>query len=155
MNEFKFGKSRRQLRNFLLQPITQIRLGLYAIVMSLVFSAVMGAITFTHLSRFAEVVTQLTDVEDEVAQLFKIAVADTKWWLVLTLVLYVLAMMVMSIIYTHRLVGPTIAFRRHINALMEGNFNVRTILRRYDAFHEVASDLNKLSEKLEEKSKAQ
>jgi hypothetical protein len=61
--------------------------------------------------------------------------------------------MIVAVIFTHKLIGPTIAFRRHIRMIAEGKFQYRTKLRKGDAFQEVASDLNKLSEFFERKNK--
>ena len=49
--------------------------------------------------------------------------------------------------------GPTVAFRRHIQALRQGDFDSRVRLRRGDAFNEVADELNALSEDLARKGK--
>ena len=45
--------------------------------------------------------------------------------------------------------GPTIAFKRHINALKSGDYSARILLRRHDAFNDVAHELNDLAEILE------
>jgi signal transduction histidine kinase len=70
------------------------------------------------------------------------------------LIFYVLTNMGVTIIFTHKLVGPTVAFRRHIRMLTEGRYDYRTTLRKGDAFQEVADDLNHLSAHLSGKSKS-
>jgi hypothetical protein len=41
-----------------------------------------------------------------------------------------------------------VAFKRHFEALQQGNFTHRTNLRKNDAFHEAATELNKATEML-------
>jgi signal transduction histidine kinase len=72
-------------------------------------------------------------------------------WLAVILLSYLALIVTISIVFTHRLIGPTIAFRRHIRALTEGKYQSRVVLRKGDAFIEVADDLNKLAETLEKK----
>ncbi len=62
---------------------------------------------------------------------------------------YILITVFLSMIYLHKMVGPTIAFRRHIDALKSGNYDSRITLRKNDAFTEVAQELNELAEVLE------
>jgi hypothetical protein len=69
------------------------------------------------------------------------------------LLLYIAINMLLAIVFTHKLIGPTVAFRRHIRMIAENKLQYRTILRKGDAFQEVAEDLNKLSDKLERQSK--
>lgn len=49
---------------------------------------------------------------------------------------------------THRVVGPLVAIRRHIRALIEGDLAKELRLRRDDEFGDLASDLNELTAKL-------
>jgi signal transduction histidine kinase len=143
------GPKKRRFRNFLLQPLVQVKLGLYSIIMAMIFSGTVATILIVHLSKFAEIVLALTDVEDEVGDLLNTYMADVKWWLLLAIIVFLVANILVSVLYTHRLVGPTFAFRRHIRSLAEGNYRARTFLRKGDAFIEVADELNNLSEVLE------
>jgi len=149
----KGAKAKRRVRNFLLQPLIQIKLGLYSILLAVGFSVAVGAILWLNLAKFAQIVLQLTDVEDEVYDLLNSYMADTRWWLALAIVAFLVANIMVSIFFTHRLIGPTIAFRRHIRSLAEGRYNARTYLRRGDAFAEVADELNHLSEILERQNR--
>jgi hypothetical protein len=60
----------------------------------------------------------------------------------------------MTLIWCHRLVGPVVAFRRMLAALLAGDPNARVQLRRGSAFQELADDLNALAEQLAEKEAA-
>ena len=137
--------NRRFLRNFLLQPSLQTRFGLYSIALSVVFAGVVFAILYINLSDFSDIVMALTDSESEVRELFANYMLHTRWWLTYTVLLYFVANLVISIVITHRLVGPTVAFRNHIRKLCDGDFQSRVHLRKGDAFGDIATELNRLT----------
>jgi signal transduction histidine kinase len=60
---------------------------------------------------------------------------------------------ILSIFQTHRFIGPTVAFRRHIRDLANGEYTKRVTIRRGDAFAEVAYELNRLAHILENREK--
>ncbi len=146
---------RRRFRNYLLQPLLQIRLGLYSIVLALLFSLAVLSILYVNLHRFYEMVLELTDLREEVSVVLEAYLTDTLWWVVAVVLTYLVVNVAVSVFFTHRLVGPTIAFRRHIQALKQKRYQSRIVLRKRDAFKEVADDLNQLAQSLEREGSAQ
>lgn len=142
---------KRKLTNFLLQPLLQVRLGLYAILLSLVFGGGVFAIIYVNFYKFYDLVLELTDLREEVTEILNSYIHGVVIWMLLALLLYFIITVAISIFFTHRLVGPTYAFRRHIKDLSRGNYKSRVILRKGDAFQEVADDLNELAVKLEQR----
>jgi len=142
-------KPKRRIRNFLLQPLLQVKLGLYSIFLSFLFGATTTFLLYSNFANFVDAVVQLTDVEDDVKDLFLEYWSSTRLWIVGCAAAYLATTIAVSIIFTHRLVGPTVAFRRHLRSLREGRYQSRTFLRKGDAFSEVADELNLLSEALE------
>lgn len=147
------GKASRSIKNYALQPLLQVKLGLYSILLSFVFALIIAGILYFNLAKFSSIVVQLTGVEDEVTDLLDQYIAPAKIQVLIALVAYVLVNIVVTVLFTHKLIGPTIAFRRHIRMIAEGKFQYRTNLRKGDAFVEVAQDLNNLSALLEQRSK--
>jgi hypothetical protein len=143
------GKAKRRVRNFMLQPLLQVKLGLYSILLSMLFAIALGAILYHNFHGLVGSIVLLTDAEDEVNDLFMDYWRGTQIWIYLCFFIYLLATVLVSVLYTHRLVGPTIAFRRHIRSIADGRYNARTYLRKGDAFAEVAEELNRLSEIME------
>ena len=148
----KVAKAKRRAKNYLLQPLLQVKLGLYSIVLAVVFAAAIGCILYFNFASLINSVVLMTDAEDEVREIFVNYWADTRLWLVLAFAIYLLLTIGVSVLYTHKLVGPTIAFRRHVRMLADGKFHARTYLRKGDAFSEVADELNRLSEVMEKKA---
>ena len=144
----KFGY-KRSARNFLLQPTLQLRLGFISILVATFFCCLIIGLAYISLSSFYSMVLDLTDLREEVVQILDQYVSSMSWWIIGLVLVYLTINVGLSIYYTHRLVGPTIAFRRHILALIDGDFKSRVNLRKNDAFEEVAEALNKLAEKLE------
>ena len=139
----------RNLKNFLLQPLIQVKLGLYSISLALVFGVTILAVLYINLFKFYDMVLELTDMREEVVNIFSSYLYSLAGWVLILIIAYIALTIVVSVFYTHKLVGPTYAFRRHIKALADKNYNSRVVLRKADAFIEVAEDLNSLAETLE------
>ncbi len=139
---------RRKKKNWILQPVVQLRLGLYSILLSLLFSCVTGVFLYFVLADFGDFLGILANKQSSVYEFFVSYIKNSFYWYTFFIVFYLSCTVLVSIVATHRLVGPTYAFRRHIRQLMAGDFEAETILRKGDAFQEVAIDLNDLSEYL-------
>ena len=137
---------KRKLSNFLLQPLLQTKIGIYSIVLSFVFATIIGYICYQNLASLFDFILDLTDARQEVADVLANTMTTMQAWIYLSLFGYVLATMIISILYTHKLVGPTVAFLRHLDAIKRGDYEHRTTLRKNDAFSEVADKLNEVSE---------
>ena len=66
---------------------------------------------------------------------------------------YVLCVLAVCLVYSQRVFGPTVAFRRHVEALKNGDYSARIHLRDGDAFTDLERDLNELAEILEANAK--
>ena len=93
-------------------------------------------------------------MREEVMRLMDKQLIGVSWWLAGGVFCYLLLNVILSVYFTHKMIGPTIAFRRHIRALGCGDYTSRVYLRRGDAFVEVAEDLNRLAEVMETKAQA-
>jgi methyl-accepting chemotaxis protein len=153
MGQQPYGKATRSVKNYALQPLLQVKLGLYSILLSLAFALAVAGILYFNLAKFSAIILQLTGVEEEVQDLLNQYIAPAIIQVVVTAIVYVVVNIVVTILFTHKLIGPTIAFRRHIRMIAEGKLQYRTVLRKGDAFSEVAEDLNNLSALLEKRSK--
>ena len=142
------GRSARRIKNFLLMPNIQIRLGAYMVMLAILLLASLVSIVYVKMGEIVSLIVQLTDVEDEVEEVLLNYVQDMSWWILLAISLYIAINLAISVWYTHKMIGPTYAFRRHVKALAKGEFFAKTILRKGDAFEELAQDLNDLSDTL-------
>ena len=136
---------KRKIGNYLLEPLLQVKLGLYAIILALVFCFAMIWLVYETFHRFYDIMLELTDLREEVTEILNTHMESMLLWSVVGIGIYFFITVVMSIFYTHRLIGPTIAFRRHVAELKKGNYRSRVALRRSDAFGELAEELNDLA----------
>lgn len=146
---------KRKLSNFLLQPLLQTKIGIYSIVLSFAFAMLIGVICYVNLGDLFEFIIDMTDAPDEMHNIIRSYLISMQAWIYLSLACYVAITIALSIWYTHRLVGPTVAFRRHLEAIDNGEFEHRTILRKNDAFWEVAEKLNEVSDNMRKKARGE
>jgi methyl-accepting chemotaxis protein len=141
----------RKARNLLLKPALQLKLALYALMLSLVFillTLLFGKLYFeqTYIT-LVENTTQGEYIQAIITQ----QMHDFKSMSLLLLVGYTVMMVVLITVYTHRMIGPTLPIMRHIKALKNGFYSHRVKLRRHDCFQELADELNTLAETLEQR----
>ena len=98
---------------------------------------------------------QTTTQSDYVQRILARQTHEFKQLALLLLSVYVLLILVVTVIYTHRFIGPVIPMLRHVKALQEGRYTHRVSLRSHDAFTELAEQLNKLAETLQNSGQRQ
>ena len=140
----------RKVKNFFLQPLLQARIGIYYILLSIGFTIVLFLLVYRDFHEFYQLVLELTDLREEVTEILQEHISGMLGWVLTIFSIFLFATVALSVYFTHHLVGPTYAFRRHISNLCHGNYASRVTLRQKDAFIEVAEDLNHLAETLEE-----
>jgi len=143
---------RRKARNFLLKPGIQLRLPLYVLLLS--FTFVLLAMLFGNLY-FEQTYITLLQTTNQSEYVQRVLARQTQEFRLLAMLLlsgYVLLVIVVTVVYTHRLIGPAIPMLRHVRALQEGRYTHRLNLRRHDTFIELAEELNRLAETLQDSS---
>jgi len=143
--------TRRRARNLLLDPALQLRLPIHILWVTVVCAVLLianGAFSFRSL--FWDAMAHRVEYLDPVLR------AQMGDFLIVTVAIvlgYALVVLGLSVLLSHRLVGPTVALRRHVEALKNGDYGSRVRLRKHDAFAELAHDLDELAELLEKTSK--
>jgi len=151
-----FGQStNRKTKNLLLQPGLQLKLPLYVLMLTFVFAGLSWVILYQGFQGLYEFIMLQGYVSEQIGSVIKYQTNAVIIIFTALTIVYVVLVLGFSIVYLHRLVGPTIAFRRHIGALAQGNYAARSTLRKHDAFWEVAQDLNDLAASLEQENQAE
>lgn len=140
----------RKARNMLLRPSFQLKLPLYILLLSVTFLMLglfLGNLYFqqTYMSMIAT-----STQPDYLQEVITRQAHEYKLLSALLLVVYAALVAVITTIFTHRLIGPTLPIRRHIRALREGRYTHRVKLRAHDGLQDVAEDLNELAAALEQ-----
>ncbi|MFW7381567.1 MAG: hypothetical protein ACOH5I_22355 [Oligoflexus sp.] len=141
---------KRKLSNLLLRPLLQTKIGLYFIGLSILLAASLMAMIYFHFSDLLVAIIELTDASEEIHEILNAYWTSIKFWIYSILILYIVITVLISVWYTHRFVGPAVAFHKHLSSISKGDYSFRTYLRRGDAFEEIADALNQASEALDQ-----
>lgn len=145
-------KPRRKLRNRIQKPGLQLRFPLYTILLTVFFA---GSIVATVYLSFGDLYNSILNVS-ELGEYYKNAIREnfqaSIGLLTMFFLAYITLIVVLSVVVTHRMIGPTYSFVRQIRALKNGDYYARIVLRKHDEFKDVAKELNELAEILECKS---
>lgn len=142
-------KGRRKAGNVVIDPGALFRLSLPFIVLVMISAAIIVAMDTLVLNALKEAAAGdanaalIAPLNELVSKIFLVAVVGLTtlgsvcifFWFVVS----------------HRIFGPTIPFRRHIQSLIDGDYTVRVQLRKRDEFQDLAEALNQLTNKLQER----
>jgi len=149
------NKEQRKARNILVRPGLQLKLPFYILLLTMAFVLLTLLLGNLYLEQVYVTMIENTTQSEYLQQVITEQMAAFK--IISLLVLFVYAVLAVSIscVYTHRLLGPLIPIERHLKALKEGFYSHRLQLRKKDALHELADQLNELAEALEERKQEQ
>ena len=139
----------RKARNLLLMPRLQLKLALYALMLSLGFLLVTALFGKLYFEQTYITLVENTTQAEYVQAIINQQLHDFKSMSLLLLAGYIVMMVVLVAVYTHRMIGPALPIMRHVKALKDGFYSHRVTLRRHDNFQELADELNALAETLE------
>lgn len=137
---------RRTVR--LLEPGVQLRLPAYLLLITLLFGVGFAANAwFAYADLYAHTMTEVPAVYDLTIR------EQTHSFLVVSALIgigYVATLVSFALAYTHWLVGPTVAIRRHLSAIQSGDYSRRLALRGRDwLFRDLGRSLNDLCDQLQ------
>ena len=142
---------KRKARNLLVKPGFQLKLPFYILLLTASFLCLTLFLGNLYLEQAYVTMIENTTQSEYLQQVITKQIADFKAITLLVLFVYAVLVIVITSIYTHRLLGPMIPIGNHLKALKEGFYAHRLHLRKKDALHELADQLNELAEVLEER----
>ena len=142
---------RRKTKNFLLKPAFQLRLPVFILLLSLGFLLLALALGNLYFEQTFATMMATTSETEYLQAIISEQTREFRYLTLLLLALYSVLVVVVSIIYTHRMIGPVLPIMRHVRALQEGLYSHRVRLRSHDAFQELAGELNELAAVLEKR----
>lgn len=146
---------RRKVKNLLLKPTLQLQLPLYVLLISFVFLLLILLLANLYFEQaFVSLVETTSKPEHQLTTIIG-QTSEFRNMALLLLAGYAVLIVVVTSIYTHRLIGPLIPIMRHVKALQKGVYSQRVKLRRRDAYQELAWELNELTEILEKRYREQ
>lgn len=142
---------RRKTKNFLLKPAFQLRLPVFILLLSLGFLLLALALGNLYFEQTFATMMATTSETEYLQAIINEQTREFRYLSLLLLALYSVLVVVVSVIYTHRLIGPVLPIMRHVRALQEGLYSHRVRLRSHDSFQELAGELNELAAVLEKR----
>ena len=100
---------KRSLKNYLLQPILQSKLGLYCVVTAMIFTLSVILYGYTSLFGLYEIIIELTDVSGDLSAVIEDKITGFLLFCAILGAFYIMSTILISIYYTHRFVGPIVA----------------------------------------------
>ena len=143
------NNQRRSTLNILQQPALQLKLPL--ILLAVTFAFAIFQIWHVHFA-YSQIFDTVLKEAGQPQVLQDLIHDQTRDFITVSVEIglaYALVIIALSVVAVHRMVGPTVAFRRHIEAMKNGDYSSRIHLRKRDAFKEIQDDLNELAALLE------
>ena len=141
---------RRKARNLLLRPTLQMKLPLYTLLLSFTFGLLALLLFYIYFEQLYVMMLENTTQGSYLRTAVSIQTSNFLEATSMLLIGYIFLMVAVTSIYTHRIIGPTVALKRHIRALKDGLYSHRVQLRKHDELKDMAADLNELAEILEQ-----
>ena len=153
MNIFPRQKTqnRRKIVNWLIKPSIQLRFGLYSNLLTLLLSGACAYFLFVSIEDLSQMLSVYIEKEKNFRGLVNNYLKQTQMTFSISVLCFLILNLILSVVLSHRVVGPIFAIHKQIKTLLKGDFSQRVRLRKDDAFKPLAKDLNQLTELLEKK----
>lgn len=143
------NSQKRQLRNFLISPGSQLKIAFGIILFGLL--TIVGSVVYFlySMNTIFENLASMYQMDLDIVTSLKQSLLSTG---VLTAglgAIFTLVTLAFIVVLTHRIIGPAVPIRRMILELQNGNYAVRGKLRERDEYKEVMEALNDLAKSLE------
>jgi len=136
------GVQKRRLRNYLIDSSIQLRLASYLVAVACAISVGMGWLlwnAYRESSRLVSLGDSRTD--DALASMLAREDRERMLWLGIGLVAVILCLLVVAVVVTHRVAGPTVAISQTCRRVGAGDFTRPRPLRRRDLLVDLADEV--------------
>jgi methyl-accepting chemotaxis protein len=148
--------ARRRVRNYLLDPGMQLRLGGWLAAVAACLSAALGWNLWRAYREASRLVALGDPRSDEVVAALLSADDRVRMaWLAAVLAAVVLGLLALSLVVTHRIAGPALALRRTCRAVAEGSLARSRPIRRGDLLSGLADEMTAMVEALRAREEAE
>lgn len=145
-------RGKRSLKNFLLDARLQLPAAVYSTIAAFWFVSFCGVVVYLNSYDAMSLVIDMTDISTEVETLLWDTINESIGYMAASAVIFIMVNLMIATVVTHKMVGPVVQFCKHVENLRNGEYDSRVVLRKKDGFEDLAAELNKLAETLEEPS---
>ena len=145
-------RNQRKIKNIVVEPMKQYKYALMNFCIMIIGAFAVMSILLQTVQRL---LGQAMIVAGADPELLNLAVAGQARAFMLRAALLFpilgLGCMAIALRLTHRFLGPQISIKRHIQRMIDGDYDAKCMIRRDDELHEVANKLNELAAALRER----
>lgn len=143
---------KRKAVNAIWQPFLQFKLLIYMLGSTALVACMLAVFLYYAFSDLIGSVGANGQGQSYYAEMIEIQLVHLFRYCGALFVLYILLLATVCVVYTHKLIGPFRPFTRHIDSMLQGDYDAKVSLRKgdIDMFVEYADKLNELSDKLKE-----
>lgn len=136
--------SRRKASNIIIDPKSQLYLSIPFLVLLISNVFLIAYISWQN----AKTIAQIDPTKYELIAFYQENSVHLTNTLLFGNMIFGCLCLILWLIFSHRILGPMVPIRRHINQLIERKYDSKIILRKGDEFKYLADDLNRLTESL-------
>ncbi len=136
------GSQKRRIRNYLIDSSIQLRLASYLVAVACAISLGMGWLLWSAYRESSRLVSLGNPkVDDALAIMLAREDRERMLWLGIGLVTVILCLLVVAVIVTHRVAGPTVALAQTCRRIGSGDLSRPRPLRRHDLLVDLADEV--------------
>lgn len=148
------SKKDRKLRNTIIEPFKQFKIGVYIIATTFIFIVFAGYLFMSSFWQQYQHVMSIFEVVDPNLQ-WEVITNDVFFANIIKVsvlfLLFMLLTMAMVFKLTHRYYGPLVSIEKFIDQVADGDYGSRVSLRKKDELQRLATKLNQMAENLEQR----
>lgn len=148
------SKKDRKLKNTVVEPFKQFKIGVYIIVTTFIFIVCAGYLFMSSFWQQYQHVMSIFEVVDPNLQ-WEVITNDVFFANIIKVsalfLLFMLITMAMVFKLTHRYYGPLVSIEKFVDQVTEGDYSSRVALRKKDELQRLATKLNTMAENLEQR----
>ena len=148
------GRKDRKLRNTLIEPFKQFKIGVYIVVTTFIFIVCAGYLFMSSFWQQYQHVMSIFEVVDPNLQ-WEVITNDVFFTNIIKVsalfLLFMLITMAMVFKLTHRYYGPLVSIEKFVDQVASGDYGSRVSLRKKDELQRLATKLNTMAEHLEQR----
>ena len=144
----------RKLRNTIIEPFKQFKIGVYIIVLTLIFIVCAGYMFMSSFWQQYQHVMSIFEVVDPNLQ-WEVITNDVFITNIIKIAALFLVFMlvIMAVVFrlTHRYYGPLVSIEKFVDRMTAGDYRSRVTIRKKDELVRLVNKLNLMAEHLEQR----
>ena len=142
------SSNRRRWWRILIDKPLQLRYTSLIVALVILYSGCLGYSLYTNSRETSRLMLEFVEsnpkLETKLSKIDNTALIKT----IIAMIINAIVISYIGIFSTHKIAGPIYRFKKHLKSIKNGNFLVKTKLRKNDLLTELADDFNQASESL-------